>query len=149
MPCYCDVCILCGALTVPKTALETACEKIVTAAVPKQGDVDLLALVELIGGVIVKVIESCAQNFPPMAESGNPADVMVRTISTELRRPSFLARLRFRSLVAAELDRGFFSRYAADVARVAAALAASDEQLTKDVVREVVSPGPLRPNFGF
>lgn len=139
---------------VTTSSLEIACNKIVTAAVPKMAnvstsDVDLMALVELIGNVIVKVIESCAKNFPPMAEAGNPTDVVVRTISGELRKPSFLARIRFRSMVAAELDKGFFSRYTVDVAREALALAASDEQLTKDVVREVVSPGPLRPNFGF
>ena len=135
--------------TAAKSALQLACERIVEKAIPKTAiaaDVDILALVELIGTVITRIIESCAQNFPPMAAD---TEAMVRKIASDIRSPGFLTRIRVRIRVADELATGFFAPYAGAVAREALSLAGSDEQLTRDVVREVVSPGPLRPDFGF
>lgn len=133
------------------TALEKACQTIAQRAVPKTAvpvgaEVDWMELIDKIGATIVMVIEACARNLPVFAPD---ADAAIRSISTGLRSPSFLARIRFRNLVAQQLDRGFFAPYTGQVAREAIALARDDEQLTVDVVTEVISPGPLRPDFRF
>lgn len=138
------------------SALEKACETIVSRAVPKAGETidgrvvvgeaDIIEIIDKIGAVIVMVIEACAANLPMF--SGAP-DAAVTAITSGLRSPSFLTRIRFRNLVAQEIGSGFFSRYTGEIAREAVKLAAEDEEQTKAVVREVIAPGPLRPDFRF
>lgn len=137
------------------TALEQACQTIVARAIPKAGEVidgqtviretDIIEIIDKVGAVIVQVIEACAANLPMFGQS----DAAVTAITSGLRSPSFITRIRFRNLVAQEIGSGFFSRYTGEVAREAVKLAAEDEEQTKAVVREVISPGPLRPDFRF
>lgn len=138
------------------TALEKACQTIVQRAIPKAGEVidgrivvgetDIIEIIDKIGAVIVQVIEACAANLPMFA---GQSDAAVTAITSGLRSPSFLTRIRFRNLVAQEIGSGFFSRYTGEIAREAVKLAAEDEEQTKAVVREVIAPGPLRPDFRF
>lgn len=132
------------------SALERAAEKIANRAVPKAdveafgADIDIMALIEKIGDVIVRVIESCAQNFPYMQSHER-----VERIAANMRDTNFITRIRFRRTVAESLGTSFWSRYTEEVCRECMMAPKEDEGLAKEVIAEVLAPAPLRPNFLF